>query len=284
MNRYKSFDNKTPILYLIATPIGNLKEMTPRAIEVISSSDILAAEDTRNANHLLSFFNIKKETFSLREHNEIEASNRLINLIKSGKQVSYMSDAGYPCISDPGAILVKLALKEGIKVSTICGSSAFINALVSSGHQSNHFYFHGFLSSKPNEARSELISLKNKEETLIFYESPHRIKKTLEQILDVFGPRECTIGRELTKLNEEFIHGTLDELINIDTSTLIGEMVVIVEGNKDTNSLLDADIEEKINYFLSKGISNKTIVDILYDQFHYPRNKVKEIILKKQKE
>ena len=223
MTRNKSFDGNKPVLYLIATPIGNLKEMSPRALEVISEMDIIAAEDTRNAFSLLANFGIKKELFSLREHNEIEASEYLINQIKQGKKVAYMSDAGYPGISDPGYLLVKLALENDIAVSVISGPSAFISALVSSGLETDHFYFHGFLSAKENEAKSELEALKEKRETLIFYESPHRIKKTLEILLELLGNRKVSLHRELTKINEENIVGTLSELVSLDESTLKGE-------------------------------------------------------------
>ena len=144
MKRNKSFDKGNFPLYLIATPIGNLKEFSSRAIEVVSDADIVAAEDTRNAYDLLMRFGIKKETYSLREHNEKEASQHLISLIKAGKKVVYMSDAGYPGISDPGHILVKETIENDIPVSTVSGSSAFINALVASGLETNHFFFLGF--------------------------------------------------------------------------------------------------------------------------------------------
>ena len=160
MKRNKSFDGKRPTLYLIATPIGNLKEMSTRALEVISEMDIIAAEDTRNAFSLLSNFNIKKELFSLREHNEVEASKHLYDKICEGKKVAYMSDAGYPGISDPGYLLVKEMIEKDVNISTISGPSAFINALVASGLETKHFYFHGFLPAKENEAKEEILSLK----------------------------------------------------------------------------------------------------------------------------
>ena len=170
MKRIKSFDHSHPVLYLVSTPIGNLSEFSSRAIETIKEMDLIGAEDTRNTGDLLNKFNIKKPLVSLREHNEIEASEYLIKQIKEGKKVAYMSDAGYPGISDPGYLLTKLALENDIAVSVISGPSAFISALVSSGLETNHFYFHGFLSPKENEARAELKQLKDKKETLIFYE------------------------------------------------------------------------------------------------------------------
>ena len=278
MKRIKSFDNSHPVLYLIATPIGNLGEFSPRALETITQMDLIGAEDTRNTGDLLNKFNIKKPLFSLREHNEIEASNYLIDQIKRGKKIAYMSDAGYPGISDPGCLLVKLALQNDIAVSVISGSSAFINALVSSGLDTSHFYFHGFLSAKETEAKTELESLKNKSETLIFYESPHRIKKTLQILFDVLGDREVSLHRELTKLNEENIVGKLSELLELDESTLKGEMVIVIEGNKDIKSLSDEEILEKVNYFTSKNMSKKDAIETISELYGVRKNKIKELI------
>ena len=228
MKRSKSYDKNNLLLYLVATPIGNLKEFSPRAIEVVSEADIVAAEDTRNAHDLLARFNIKKELYSLREHNEKEASKHLVSLIQAGKKVVYMSDAGYPGISDPGYLLVQELIANDICVSTISGSSAFINALVASGLETRHFFFYGFLSAKDSEAKEEINSLKALRNTLIFYEAPHRILRTFNLLKEGLGNRKACLARELTKLNEEYIRGTLEELSAIDEETLKGEMVIIV--------------------------------------------------------
>ena len=278
MKRIKSFDNSHPVLYLIATPIGNLGEFSPRALETIKEMDLIGAEDTRNTGDLLSKFDIKKPLFSLREHNEIEASNYLIEQIKQGKKIAYMSDAGYPGISDPGYLLVKLALENDIAVSVINGSSAFINALVRSGLDTSHFYFHGFLSPKEGEAKTELEALKDKPETLIFYESPHRIKKTLQILFDVLGDRSVSLQRELTKLNEENIVGKLSELLELDEATLKGEMVIIIEGNKDLISLSYEEIVEKVNYFIAKNMSKKDAIEAVSDIYNIRKNKVKDLL------
>ena len=278
MKRIKSFDNSHPVLYLIATPIGNLGEFSPRALETIKEMDLIGAEDTRNTGDLLNKFDIKKPLFSLREHNEIEASNYLIEHIKQGKKIAYMSDAGYPGISDPGYLLVKLALENDIAVSVINGASAFINALVRSGLDTSHFYFHGFLSPKEGEAKAELEVLKDKSETLIFYESPHRIKKTLQILFDVLEDRNVSLQRELTKLNEENIVGKLNELLELDETTLKGEMVIIIEGNKDSKSLSDEEIIEKVNYFITKNMSKKDAIEAVSDIYNIRKNKVKDLI------
>ena len=278
MTRNKSFDNNQPILYLIATPIGNLKEMSPRALEIIEEMDIIAAEDTRNAFSLLANYGIKKELFSLREHNEKEASQYLLMKIKDGKKIAYMSDAGYPGISDPGYLLVQEMIKNNVAVSTISGSCAFINALVASGLDTKHFYFHGFLSAKESEAKEELLSLENKKETLIFYEAPHRILKTLNQVRDVLGNRNACLARELTKINEEYIRGTLDELISIDESTLRGEMVLIVEGNKKEECVDDQKIIARVAYFVELGLSQKDAINVVSEEYNVNKNYVKKLI------
>ena len=278
MKRNKSFDGKRPTLYLIATPIGNLKEMSPRALEVISEMDIIAAEDTRNAFSLLANFGIKKELFSLREHNEIEASKHLLEKILSGKKVAYMSDAGYPCISDPGYLLVQEMIKNDICVSTISGSSAFINALVASGLETKHFYFYGFLSAKENEAKEEILSLKGYKNTLIFYEAPHRINKTLNLLRDNLGNRKVCLARELTKINEEYIRGTLDELAKIDETTIKGEIVLIVEGNNDENVIEDAKIVARVDYFIKLGLSQKDAINVVSEEYGVNKNYIKKLV------
>ena len=281
MKRNKSFDNKQPLLYLIATPIGNLKELSPRAIEILNDVDLVAAEDTRNSKQLLSHYDIYKDMFSLREHNENEASKHIIELIKNGKKVAYMSDAGYPGISDPGYLLVKNAIENDISVSTVNGACAFINALVASGLPTDHFYFYGFLNPKENEAKNELEEMKNRKETLIFYEAPHRIEKTVKWMHDVLGNRDIVIARELTKLNEEYIRGTLDELVNLDFSTLKGEMVIIVSGNNQKQEIDEQAIKARLEYFHKKGLSNKDAIEVVADEYKINKNTIYKIAIEK---
>ena len=278
MKRNKSFTNGSPVLYLVATPIGNLKEFSPRAIEIVNEADLVAAEDTRNSHDLLARFNIKKEMFSLREHNEKEASKYLIEQIKQGKKVVYMSDAGYPGISDPGNILVKEAIANDIAVSTISGSSAFINALVASGLETNHFFFYGFVSAKDNEAREEIASLSDLRNTLVFYEAPHRIMRTLQLLKDGLGNRYVCLARELTKLNEEYIRGTLDELLQTDEDSLKGEMVLIVEGNKEKSVIKDEEIQARVAYFVELGISQKDAINVVSEEFKINKNYIKKLM------
>lgn len=280
MIRAKSFDNTGYLLYLIATPIGNLSEISKRALETIEEMDLIAAEDTRNARLLLSQYGIRKECFSLREHNEAEASEHLISLIKQGKKVAYMSDAGYPGISDPGYLLVKKAIESEIKISTISGSSAFINALVASGLPTNHFYFYGFLSPKEKEAKDELQTIKERKETTVFYESPHHLFKTLKNMLEVLGNREIVVARELTKINEEYIRGTISEILSLESEGLKGEMVIIVSGSKEMATIDDEHILERVGYLLNKGISKKDVIEIVSEELGINKNYIYKLVHK----
>ena len=279
MNKIKSFDSSHKLLYLIATPIGNLGEFSPRAVETIQEMDYLAAEDTRNTKDLLAKFNIFKPCISLREHNEVETSNKVITDILSGKKVAYMSDAGYPGISDPGNILTKLAIENDIAVSVISGSSAFINALVSSNLDTNHFYFHGFLPAKKVDAVKELMELKAKKETLIFYESPHRIEETLNTLFEVLGDRKIVLERELTKINEEKIYGNLSELLKLDFAQIKGEIVLVVEGNKQEETISDEKIIAFVNNLVSKGLSKKDAIELASEILKVKKNYIKGLIL-----
>ena len=278
MTRNKSFDKSGLLLYLVATPIGNLKEFSSRALEIINDCNIVAAEDTRNASDLLKHFGIKKEYYSLREHNEIEASKHLVSLIKGGKKVVYMSDAGYPGISDPGYLLVQELIANDIKVSTISGPCAFINALVASGLETKHFFFYGFLSSKDNEAKEEINGLKNVRSTIIFYEAPHRIIRTLELLKEGLGNRRACLARELTKLNEEYIRGTLEEMSFIEPETLKGEMVIIVDGNKEEIIIKDEVITSRVAYFTKLGLSQKDAINVVSEEFKINKNYIKKLL------
>jgi 16S rRNA (cytidine1402-2'-O)-methyltransferase len=255
MKRELNFLSKTPLLYLVATPIGNLQEFSPRAQAVLSSMDYIACEDTRNSGQLFKDFAIDKPLISCHEHNEEEASEKIAALLLTGKKVAYVSDAGYPCLSDPGMRLVKKCLEKGINVSTVNGSSAFLSALCASGLDSTHFYFEGFLPSKPSERDEEIAALQNRRETLILYEAPHRIIKTLSALAKILGPRQACLARELTKTHEEYIRGSLTELAALEEATLIGEMVLIIAGASETKHELS---DEEIRALLKEELKNTT--------------------------
>lgn len=281
IDRELNFSGPSPVLYLIATPIGNVSELSSRALEILAKADYVAAEDTRNSGELLHRFNLNKNLISCHEHNEEEASAKIISLLKEGKAVCYMSDAGYPGVSDPGGRLVKNCLENGIKVSVVSGPLAAINALVCSGLATDHFYFHGFLSPKDNQRIDELNSLSDRRETLIFYESPHRIGKTLLAMAATLGDRKACIARELTKIHEEFIRGTLSELALLDEETLRGEMVIVVEGAKENlNSITDEQIAMALRQELDFGRSGKEAVSTVASTCKVAKNRVYGIYLK----
>lgn len=280
MKRIKSYENNLPICYLVATPIGNLKDISSRALEVLKNVDYIASEDTRTTSSLLSYFGINKPMISYHEHNEQESSTKLIDLLKQGKSIAITSDAGYPGISDPGAIIVKHCIENDIPVSIIPGANAFLPALIGSGLDNNHFYFHGFLPSKPSARKKELEQLTNLTCTLIFYESPHRIKETLNDLLTYFPNRKMSLVREITKLHEEYIYGTINEIAQIDESTLKGEMVIVIEGNKIKEEYTEEELIEMLNKLISNGLSLKEASKELANELNLKKNYLYQLGLK----
>ena len=230
MKRQKSFENDRPTLYLVATPIGNLAEFSKRAIEVLESVAVIACEDTRTSRVLLERYAIKKRVVSYHNFNEEESARGLIALLEEGLDIALISDAGYPLISDPGYHLVNEVVAHDFNVVTISGPSAHLNALVASGLDTRHYLYYGFLSDKAAKAKRELADLCDFPYTLIFYEAPHRLKRTLEMAFAVLGKRKACIARELTKKHEEFIRGDLEEFLTLDD--LKGEIVLLIEGKQ----------------------------------------------------
>ena len=279
--RELNFEGKSPLLYLIATPIGNRSEFSPRAIELCKEADFIGAEDTRNSRAFLLSYGIDKPFISCHEHNEEEAGEKIVSLLKEGKKICYMSDAGYPAISDPGERLVRRCIENGIKVSTVSGPNAGLNALAASGLPTDHFYFEGFLPSKPSERKKELEELKGRKETIIFYESPHRIEKTLKDMAEVLGDRKACLARELTKSHEEFIRAGLEDLAALDPATLRGEMVIIVEGAKETKKgLEEEDILLLLKNALNEGLKSKEAISKVAKDNNLPKNAVYDLYLK----
>ncbi len=218
-------------LYLVPTPIGNLEDITLRAIRILKEADIILAEDTRTSGPLLKHFEIDKKVFSHHQHNEHKASSEIVRFLKEGKNVALISDAGTPAISDPGFFLVREVLKNEIEIECLPGATAFVPALVNSGLPCDRFTFEGFLPVKKGR-QTRLKELTSEERTMIFYESPHRILKTLEELAVVLGEeRQASVSRELTKLFEENIRGTLTEIKTyFETHTIKGEFVLCVAG------------------------------------------------------
>lgn len=270
--------NNLRTLYLIPSPIGNLNDISPRIKEAILDCDIIACEDTRNTMKLLNILNFKKPCISCHEHNEAQSSKNISKYFLENKKVGFLSDAGFPCISDPGYYLVLEAIKNDVKIIPISGPSAFLNALVASGISTEHFTFYGFLKSKSSDRKRELELLKKKSETLIFYEAPHRINDTLVDIFEIFGNRKCTIAREITKIHEEFIRSDLKTLVE-NKREIIGEIVLIVEGNSMEETISEKEIKDKVNILIENGLTKKDAILSVSILLNVPKNSIKKLFL-----
>lgn len=227
-------------LYLVATPIGNLEDMTVRALRILKEVDVIAAEDTRNTKKLCNYFDIQTPLVSYHEHNLEQGGEKLLGFLRDGKTVALVSDAGLPCISDPGADIVVKAIEEDFAVVPVPGANAALTALIASGIAPQPFYFFGFLNRHKKERRQQLEKLARREETIIFYEAPHRLKETLKDLELVLGNRKIVLARELTKKFEEFLRGTITEAVQwVNENEIRGEFCVILEGN------INGELEEE---------------------------------------
>lgn len=274
--------DKKGTLYIVGTPIGNLGDITIRAIETLKSVDVILAEDTRQTLKLLNHFNIQKHLVSYHRHNEDEKIKNVVDFLDSGKDLALVSDAGMPVISDPGQNLIKYLVANNYNIVTIPGVTAVITAIVKSGLDSTRFTFEGFLSINKKQRKQRLESLKNEERTMVFYEAPHKLLATLKDMYEVFGKRNICIARELTKLHEEYIHTTFEEaILKIEQFGIKGEIVLLIEG-KDL-SVLEQEIKEKQNQidsvslvkeYMSKGISKKEAIKQVAKQKGVTKNEV----------
>lgn len=239
MKSQKSFQEQKATLYLVATPIGNLEDMTVRAIRILNEVDIIAAEDTRNTKNLCNYFEIQTKLVSYHEHNQESGGYKILSYLHEGKSVALVSDAGMPCISDPGEDIVKKVLAEDFPVVPIPGANAALSALIASGITPQPFLFFGFLPRGKKERQSELDVLSQKQETLIFYEAPHRLKDSLKSMQKAFGPeRQIVLAREITKKFEEFLRGTVEEAAEwAEDHTIRGEFCIVVQGNASPDPL-----------------------------------------------
>ncbi|UDM31850.1 16S rRNA (cytidine(1402)-2'-O)-methyltransferase [Lentilactobacillus laojiaonis] len=292
MNIQHSFDvpHNEGTLYLVPTPIGNLEDMTFRAINILKSVNLIASEDTRNTQKLLNHFEIETKQISFHEHNSQAKIPELIEKLSTGISIAQVSDAGMPSISDPGHDLVKACIDHDIPVVPLPGANAGLTSLIASGIAPQPFQFYGFLPRKPKEQKNVLQELINEPESLIFYEAPHRLKKTLENMLTVLGEhRKISVCRELTKRHEEFIRGTLGEINDwAKENEIRGEFVLIVEGNsnpKKADSTLESQlkempINEQVDFFIKnnnlsvneaiKKVAklNDTKKQVIYNEYH----------------
>jgi len=267
-------------LYICGTPIGNLEDITLRALNVLKKVDLIAAEDTRHTKKLLSHYQINTPVTSYYEYNKFKKAPYLIEKIRNGQKIALVSDAGMPGISDPGYFIVNLALKNDIKVIPIPGVSAVITALVVSGLPSEHFIFEGFLPRKCTERKKYFGKIESENRTLIFYETPHRLKKTLRDMLKIWGDRRIVIARELTKKYEEVLRGEISEILKVlEDREIKGEITLIVEGNTrgekyDESDLMKRDkiIEEFLKELILQKYSNKEIIKIAQEKLNISKN------------
>jgi len=270
-------------LYLVATPIGNLDDITIRAIKILNTVDIIAAEDTRHTLKLLNYLKIKKPLISYYKQTEKGKSDILIEKLVKGENIALVSDAGTPGISDPGVEIVKKCIENGIKVIPIPGACAFINALIGSGLKTDEFIFIGFLPVNQTEKKRKLEEIKEENKTLIFYEAPHKIEGTLRKILEILGNRKTVLARELTKIHEEYIRGNLEEIIEKQIQTK-GEFVIIVEGNnkgKRENFILnELSLEAHYEYYQKKGLGKKEIIKKIATDRNTSKNEIYQYFIK----
>ena len=266
------------ILYIVATPIGNLEDITIRAINILKEVDCIAAEDTRHTLKLLNHLEISKPLISYHRHNEETKSDILLEKLKNGENIALVSDAGTPGICDPGEEIICKCIEEKIKIVPIPGACAIVNALICSGLDTKKFLFLGFLSINKKIRKEELEKIENSQETIIIYEAPHKLKETLKDLSNILENRKITIARELTKIHEEFVRGTAKELLET-FQEVKGEMVLIIEKNQakiKTNEeiLANLTLEEHYNYYEEKGFEKKEIIKKIAKDRNLPKNEI----------
>jgi len=268
------------VLYICGTPIGNLEDITLRALKILKEVKLIAAEDTRHTKKLLNHYQINTKVTSYYEYNKFKKSTYLVEILKNGQDIALVSDAGMPGISDPGYVLVNLALKNNIKIIPIPGVSALITALVASGLPTAKFVFEGFLPRKIKERKRYFKSIENEERTVIFYETPHRLKRALKDMLEIWGDRKIVVARELTKKYEEIIRGKLSRVLSeINAKDIKGEITLVVQGGikKKGNDIIDflkneCIMEEYLKKLKNQGYSNKDIIKIAQEKLDIPKN------------
>ena len=267
----KSYDG-SPSVYLVPTPIGNLEDMTFRAINTLKMVDVIFSEDTRVTLQLLNHFEIKNKLIPLHDHNEDLVKDKVLEYLKDGKNVALVTDRGTPIISDPGYKTVKFLKDNGYNVIGLPGACAFVPALIASSISSEHFTFYGFLNSKESKMRQELEYLKDSEYTLVFYEAPHRMLKTLNMMLDVFGDRYISISREISKLHESVYVGSISDAIK-NTNEFKGEFVIVVSPNEE-EIVNDMDIIDNVNMYIRTGLTSMEAIKKVAKERKIPKNEV----------
>ena len=270
--------NDTPSLYLIPTPIGNLDDITVRSLNTLKTVDVILCEDTRDTGLLLSHYDIKKKLVSCHEYNEDKIIDNVVSMLKDGLNIGLVTDQGTPIISDPGYIVSRGVIEAGYNVISLPGATAFVPALTSSGIEPSPFLFYGFLNSKSSKQKTELKSLKDLKYTIIFYESVHRMKETLSNMLEILGDRKIAVCRELSKIHEEIVRDNISNIIPL-VDTMKGEFVIVVEGNKELVDFSNLTVEEHVKMYVEDGMKEMDAIkqvakergvakSIIYSEYH----------------
>ena len=268
-----SYDD-SPTLYLVPTPIGNLEDMTYRSINVLNTVEVIFSEDTRVTLQLLNHFDIKKKLIALHDHNEDIEKEKVLEYLKNGKSVAIVTDRGTPIISDPGYKTVKYVTDNGYNVVGLPGANAFVPALITSGIEPSPFMFYGFLNSKDSKRKEELESLKFCKYTIIFYEAPHRIKKTMEEILEIFGDRQVSLSREISKKFESIYRGNISDLLST-LNNIKGEFVIVVSPYKEDNSNNnELSVIDNVKLYIENGMEVMDAIKRVAKERNIPKNEI----------
>ena len=268
------------ILYIVPTPIGNLEDITLRALRILKEAEWIAAEDTRHTQHLLAHFGIKTALTSYHDHNERDKARLLVERLRSGASIALVSDAGTPAISDPGYRIVVDAIQAGIEVVPLPGASALTTALSASGLPTDRFLFEGFLPAKAQERKAKLQTLRGEAATLVFYEGPHRLLDSLAEMLKIFGDREIAVARELTKIHQEFLRGKLSEVVSaLAERDIKGEIVIMVHGASGEVQVSDEELHGTIRQLAGNGMGVKEIAELLGERYGLAKKEVYKLAL-----
>ena len=275
-------------LYLVATPIGNLEDITFRAIKVLKEVDLIAAEDTRHTLKLLNYYEISKPLISYHRHNEEVKSDILIQKLLEGQNIAIVTDAGTPGISDPGEEIVKEAINKEIEIIPVPGACAFVNALIASGLNTKEFAFYGFLPLNKKNRNHVLERIRKEDKTIILYEAPHKLLKTLEDVLEKVGDVSCVLAKELTKIHEEFIREKVSNVLNDlkAKETIKGEYILLLDLEKNTikekETEQERSIEEQYAYYEAQGMEKKEIIKQIAKERKVPKNEIYQLFLKEK--
>jgi 16S rRNA (cytidine1402-2'-O)-methyltransferase len=271
------------ILYIVATPIGNLDDITLRALRVLQEVDVIAAEDTRHTQILLDHYSIRTPLTSYHEHNEKTKAVELVKRLAAGHNVAVVSDAGTPAISDPGFRLAAAAVHRGIRIVPIPGASALTAVLSASGLPTDRFIFEGFLPAGKKARRARLQALRDETRTLVFYEAPHRLKESLADMVEVLGNREGVLAREVTKVHEEFVRGVLEQLASAVGGEVRGELTLVIRGSTGESRVDEDRLKREIRELKGSGLRIKEIAEILGERFGYPKKEIYRLALLAEK-